>query len=295
MRRARRSSPAASAATIASASTLSASGSPARLDQDGAEVREQRGAAGLTGRQQRDGALQQPSRRRCDRCGARARRPADSSRSAARVASARVLWRRPARARTGSARPARGGSRRSPRSRAVVSPPARSSQPAKRPCSSAASPWAATVGGVADQDVAEAERVVLGEAGDRTDQVPADERARLALYAPPERRRGELVTAARWKRCPPPIPRASARSSRASRSSRARAAPGSWAGGQSPSDPVIASLRHRASSSALVDQHREQLLGEQWITFGGLGDPAVTSGGASSIEVATSSAALLGG
>ena len=138
-------------------------GQPARLDQDGAEVREQRGTAGLAGRQQRDGALQQrrgraviaaalrPAPRRLEPVG-RARRERAGLRAGER------------RARTGSARPARGGSRRSPRSRSPVPAWARSSQSANRSWSSARVVLRQRpVGGIADQDVPEAERVVVAE------------------------------------------------------------------------------------------------------------------------------------
>ena len=173
--------------------------------------------------------------------------------------------RRAVRAPACSGRPARGGSRGSRPAR----PARRRAAPASRRSARAAPPAIdfreRVVGGVADQQVAEAEAVLARELRPvGTDQLPADERgqARRHLRSPPGR-----APARRRGGRPRPRPRRArapaARRRRAGRGGR-RAAPASVGGTStsSPASPAIASISAMKSGlpPAAARDPRAQLL-----------------------------------
>ena len=185
-----------------------------------------------------------------------------------------------ARAPCGSDAPARGGSRRSPRTRSAGRRRSRSSQSAKRSWRSARSAFGQRlVGGVADEDVAEPERVAARSARTaRAGRAPCA-RARAARGRPPGAASSAAArsTAACSKTRPTTQARsATARSAAASRSSRAarsalidggtRTSSRSSPASQVPS----ASVDSRPSSTSIA----EQLLDVQRVALGGRRDPA---------------------
>ena len=196
-----------------------------------------------------------------------------------RASPARSRRRRPAPARLGSGEPARGGSRGSPRTRPARSPSGRSSQPAKRSCSSArASFGSAVVRGVADQDVAEAEALLAGGASSgrggssslRTSvvQVPR-RRAARARSGASSRDRAAVKDLALDRR--PLDARALARAEPVE--PRRERAPGSSAARDRLEVAGRAPSARLAREQAVVDEHREHLLDEERVALGGRDDP----------------------